>query len=593
MAKARVQRRLAAILAADVVGYSRLIEADEEGTRERLRSLHSELIRPKIAADGGRIVKTSGDGILVEFPSAVDAVRNALDIQEAMHRRNAEVAEDARIVFRVGINVGDVIVEGDDIHGDGVNVAARLEGLAEPGNVYVSSTVYDQAAGKLAAAFDDLGEQTVKNISHPIRVFRARLEGDDAKGGPIIGGKAPHADTRSKPSIAVLPFVNMSGDPEQEYFADGMVDEIITALSRLRWLLVTARTSSFEFKGQAVDIREIARRLNVHYVLEGSVRKAGDRVRIIGQLIDGTSGDHLWADRFDGQLADVFDLQDRITVSVVCAIEPSLRSAEIARAKRKRPENLGAYDYYLRALPHFYASTHEDSIEGLRLIEKALELDSGFALANALAAWFYFNLVTHRWAENPMDDAAKGISLARAALEAEIDDPTAMANAGWVLATLAHDLDAGLAAIDGAIKLGPNSAYAQSLGGWVMTFVGDQETALNRLNEALRLSPSDPLAYRFLTGAAVANLLMGRFDEAVSFGEEARRRQTRWGPTFRTLAAAYAQLGQLDKAKEALARLLEREPSATISHYRSRLPYRIPEQAEKLWEGLRKAGLPE
>ena len=323
------------------------------------------------------------------------------------------------------------------------------------------------------------------------------------------------------------------------------------------------------------------------------MRKAGDRVRIIGQLIDGANGDHLWADRFDGQLADIFDLQDRITESVVGAIEPSLRLAEIEKAKRKRPESLGAYDYYLRALPHFYASTRDGSVEGLKLIDKALALDSNFASANALAAWFYFNLVTHGWSANPEDDSAKGISLARAVLEADTDDPTALANAGWVLATLAHDLDSGVAAIDRAVQLGPNSAYVLSLGGWVMTFEGDQQKAMDRLKEALRLSPSDPLAYRFLTGAAIANLLMGRFEDAVTFGEEARGKNTKWGPIFRTLAAAYAQLGRLDKAAEALSRLLEREPSATISHYRQRLSYKDSEQAERLWDGLRKAGLPE
>ena len=592
MAKDKITRKLAAILAADVVGYSRLVDKDEEGTIARLKAHRKEIIDPIMARDNGRIVKTMGDGLLIEFPSVVNAVRNAVDVQRAMAERNSQVPDEQRMEFRVGINLGDIIVDGDDILGDGVNIAARLEGLAAPGGICISAKVHDEVKGKLDLGYEDAGEQKVKNIPQPIRVFRVLLEKEDAKGAPSGASDTPGPDIQDKPSIAVLPFVNMSGDPEQEYFADGMVDEIITALSRLRWLLVTARTSSFEFKGQAVDIREIARKLNVRYVLEGSVRKAGERVRIIGQLIDGRTGDHLWADRFDGELVDIFDLQDRITESVVSAIEPSLRSAEIERAKRKRPESLDAYDYYLRALPHFYASTQEGSVEGLRLIEKALALDPGFASANALGAWFYFNLVTHRWSSNAKNDAAKGVHLARAALEADIDDPTALANAGWVLAALAHDLDAGVAALDRAIKLGPNSAYVQSLGGWVMSYVGDQKMALERLNEALRLGPSDPLAYRFLTGAARANILIGQYEDAVSLGENARRMYTKWGPIFLTLAAAYAQLGRLDKATEALSRLLELEPSATISHYRERLPYKDPEQAERLWEGLRKAGLP-
>ncbi len=590
MPEERVQRRLAAILAADVVGYSRLMEADEEGTRARLNSVHTELIVPRIVADDGRIVKTSGDGILVEFGSAVDAVRNALDIQAAMRRRNVDVAKESRIEFRVGINLGDIIVEGDDIHGEGVNIAARLEGICEPGEVYISGTVHDQVEGKLAAEFDDLGQQSVKNIVKPVRVYRVKeAVAESARPGtPIELQTSPE-----KPAVAVLPFVNMSGDPEQEYFADGIAEDIITALSRLHWLIVVARTSSFEFKGQNLDVREIARRLDVRYVLEGSVRKAGQRVRITGQLIDASSGAHLWAERFDGEFADIFDLQDKITQNVVGAIEPRLLAAEIERSKRERPNNLDAYDLYLRALPHFYSSTREGSDKALELLDKALELDPIFASANALAAWCYFNRVTHAWSASPKDEAEKGIKLARAALEADTDDPTALANAGWTLAVLAHDLDAGTAAIDRAVELSPNNANVLNMSGWIMTFVGDQEAALSRCKSALRLSPSDPLAYRFLTGAAVASLLMGQFEDAAALGEHARRRYARWGPIFRTLAAAYAQLGRQNKATEALSRLMELEPSVTISHYRDRLPYQDTEQAERLWDGLRKAGLPE
>lgn len=563
---------------------------DEEGTLARLKALRREIIEPSISAHQGRTVKLMGDGTLVEFSSALDAVRCAVEVQQAVEAAQDVEPEGRRIAFRVGINLGDILIDQDDIYGDGVNIAARLEGLAESGGICVSGAIFDQVRNNIDLEFEDLGPQTVKNVVEPVRAYRLRT------GSKPKVARAPPAERRAVPdraSVAVLPFVNMSGDPEQEYFADGMVDEIITALSRLHGLFVAARTSSFMFKGQAIDVRDIAHKLGVRYVLEGSVRKSGDRIRIIGQLIDGATGDHLWADRFDGELADIFDLQDKITDSVVGAIEPTMRSAEIERAKRKRPDSLDAYDYYLRALPHYYASTREGSVEGLRLIDKALELDPAYAPANAVAAWFHFNMVTHGWSANPEHDSAQGLRLARAALDAGTCDPVAMANAGWVLAILARDPESGVAAIDRAVKLSPKSAHVLSLGGWIMTFVGDQEKALARCNAALKLSPSDMLAHRFLTGAAVANLLMGRFEDAVELAEEARRRNARWGPTFRTLAAAHAQLGRQDKAAEALSRLLELEPTATIAHYRERLPYQDPQQAERLWNGLSMAGLPE
>ena len=592
MVEERVQRRLAAILAADVVGFSRLIRADEEGALARLKALRKELIDPSIAQHEGRVVKTMGDGVLVEFQSVVEAVRNAVELQESVAEREADIPENRQILPRVGVNLGDIVIDGDDIYGDGVNVAARLEGLADPGGVCISGAVYEQVRDRIDVEFEDLGEQQVKNIDRPVRVWRWVADASTLATATqsVAGAPLPPSD---KPSVAVLPFVNMSGDSEQEYFADGMAEDIITALSRLHWLIVIARTSSFEFKGQNLDIREIARRLDVRYILEGSVRKAGDRARITGQLIDATSGAHLWADRFDGDLADIFDLQDKITENVVGAIELRLVSAEIERSKRKRPENLDAYDFYLRALPHFYASTRDGSDKALELLDDALALDPTFASANGLAAWCYHNRVTHAWSASLEDDIAKGVGLARVAIEADTDDPTALANAGWAVATLAHDVDAGVGAIDRAVELSPNNAYVLSLGGWIMTFVGDQDKALSRCKSALRLRPSDPLAYRFLTGAAVASLLMGQFEDAVALGEEASQRYTKWGPTFRTLAAAHAQLGRLDKATEMLSRLLQLEPSATISHYRKRLPYQDSEQAERLWDGLRKAGLPE
>jgi adenylate cyclase len=586
MADQRVQRRLAAILAADVVGYSRLMGEDELGTLEHLMTVRRELLEPKIVEYGGRIVKTMGDGVLIEFPSAVNAVQHAVDVQKALATRNKDTLANRRIDLRIGINLGDIIVDGDDIYGDGVNVAARLEGLCAPSEVYVSGVVRDQVAGKTAVVFDDLGERSVKNIDKLVRVYRARAASDADSQSEF---KPPNetSPARMKPSIAVLPFANMSGDPEQEYFADGMVDEIITSLSRLRWLYVAARTSSFEFKGRNQDIRDIARKLDVGYVLEGSVRKAEDRVRIIVQLIDAGTGAHIWADRFDGRLDDIFDLQDKITENVVRAIEPNVLSAEIARAKRKRPESLNAYEHYLKALPLLYEN--ESSAEALHLLDKAIELDPTYGPAYAVAAHIHL----YRVIEGKIEEAERGVRMARAALAADPDDPIVLSQAPFVLATLGRDLDAGIAAIERGVRLYPNVPQMLSQSGYVLTLVGDQETALERFKAALRLNPNNPLAYRVLTGASIACTLMGRFEDAVTFGEEARRQHGKWSVTFRLLTAAYAHLGKPEKAATALAQYRELAPSATISRLKGQLSYRNLDQAERLWSGLRKAGLPE
>ena len=591
MAEERVQRRLAAILCADVAEYSRLMGVDDEGTLAALKAHRRELIDPLLTQHQGRIVKTTGDGILIEFASVIDAVRCAVVIQQGMEERNANVPQGQRILFRVGINLGDIIVEDGDIFGDGVNVAARLEALARPGEINVSASVREQLGEKLPIGYADMGEHNVKNIARPIHVYKIekRIEPGVAASNPA----KPSLALPDRPSIAVLPFQNMSGDPEQDYFADGMVEEIITGLSRLRWLFVTSRTSSFQFKGLNLDLREIARRLGVGYVLEGSVRKAGSRIRITGQLIDAATGAHMWAERYDGTMDDIFDLQDKITSSVVSAIEPSVRSAEIDRAARKRPGSLDAYDYYLRALLQHYRSTRESCDEGVRLLETALSLDPNYACAGALAAWFYFLRVLAGWTSSPQEEFARGVYLARAALDLGPDDPFALSLAGWVVATLGGDLEAGAAAIERAVHLSPNSAQIVDLSGYVLTLVGDQEVALERFARALRLSPADPLSYRFNTGAGIASLLMGRYEEAVAFCEEARRSHGKWGPTFRILTAGYAHLGRTSKAAETLTRYRELEPAASITHLRRQLPYRNSEQAERLWEGLRKAGLPE
>jgi len=420
-------RRLAAILAADVAGYSRLLGADEGGTLKRLGAIRAELTDPKIAEHHGRIVKTMGDGLLVEFGSVVDALRCASEVQSAMAERNAAITAGDRIEFRIGINVGDIVVEHDDIFGDGVNVAARLEGLAEPGGICVSARVQEDAAGKLDLAFEDIGPQQLKNIARSVHVYRVRPARDStAASRPVL----PLPD---KPSIAVLPFANMSGDPEQEYFADGMVEEITTALSRIRWLFVIARNSSLTYKGQAVDVKQVGHVLGVRYVLEGSVRKAGSRVRITAQLIDATNATHLWADRFDGSLEDVFDLQDKVASSVAGIIEPTLQAAETARSAGRPTDDLTAYDLYLRAFPMFLAASRQIP-EALRLLERAIERDPHYGLALAWAALCCYRLVNDGRSEDPAADARKGADFARRALKVDGDDPGILANAAQALA---------------------------------------------------------------------------------------------------------------------------------------------------------------
>jgi TolB-like protein/class 3 adenylate cyclase len=395
-------RRLTAILAADMAGYSRLMGADEEGTHERLKAHLGELVDPKIKEHRGRIVKNTGDGLLAEFASVVDAVRCAVEVQRGMAERNAAVFPNERIEFRIAINLGDVIAEGEDIFGDGVNVAARLEALAEPGGICVSRVVRDQVRDRLDFAFEDLGEQQVKNIARPVRVYRVR----EAIAAKVPSAAPPPAlPLPDKPSIAVLPFANMSGDPEQEYFADGMVEEIITALSRIRWLFVIARNSSFTYKGQAVDVKQVGRELGVRYVLEGSVRKAGGRVRITAQLIDSTSGVHLWADRFDGSLEDVFELQDKVASSVAGVIEPTLQAAETRRSAQRPTNDLTAYDLYLRAYAMFFSSQIP---EALRLLERAIERDPSYGPALALAAFCYMRACQDGGSEDPEAESRKG-----------------------------------------------------------------------------------------------------------------------------------------------------------------------------------------
>jgi TolB-like protein/class 3 adenylate cyclase len=584
MAEARVERRLAAILAADVAGYSRLMGVDEEGTLAALKAYRRELIDPKISEHRGRIVKTTGDGALVEFASAVDAVRCAMEIQRALADRNASIPEDRRIEFRIGINVGDIIIDEGDIYGDGVNIAARVEALASPGAICLSDNAYQQIKGKLALDVSDMGEQQLKNIPQPVRLYSIRLDGTSAR---------PALALPDRPSIAVLPFQNMSGDAEQEYFADGMVEDIITALSRIRWLFVIARNSSFTYKGRTVDVKQVGRELGVRYVLEGSVRKSVNRVRITGQLIDASTGTHLWADRFDGALEDIFDLQDRVTASVVSAVAPKLERVEIERAKRKPTESLDAYDYYLRGVASAIPYTREGDNEALRLFYRAIELDPDFAVAYGWAAWIFVTRKSNGWMTDRALEIAEAARLGRRAVELGDDDAAALCWGGFALAYVAYELDDGIAYVDRALVLNPNLAAAWYVSAWLRVFIGEPEDAIERLARAMRLSPLDPFIFRMHAGIAYAHFFAGRYDDASSWAEKAVRARPTWLTAVRGAAASHALAGRLDEAHKYMARMRELDPALCISNLKDLLPLRRVEDFAKWAEALRKAGLPE
>jgi len=542
-------RRLAAILAADVAGYSRLMGADEEGTLERLKALRRELVDPKIAEHHGRIVKTTGDGILVEFASVVDAVRCAVEVQQAMAGRHTGVKADNRIELRIGINLGDMIVEGDDLYGDGVNIAARIEALADAGGVFVSNTVHDHVRDRLPFVFEDLGEQQVKNIARPVRVYRVR---DTAAKSPsaLVPSALPLPD---KPSIAVLPFANMSGDPEQEYFADGMVEEIITALSRIRWLFVIARNSTFTYKGQSVDVKQVGHELGVRYVLEGSVRKAGQRVRITGQLIDATTGTHLWADRFDGSLEDVFELQDKVAVSVAGVIEPRLQAAEISRSSERSTDDLTAYDLNLRAYAMFWSSAKHIP-EALRLTKQAIARDPRYGPALAWAAYCCVALIHGNQSENREANRREGVDFARRALQVAGDDPGVLTNASYALAYFGEDIGAMMALVDRALALNPSFARGWYISGVIKLWAGQPDVAIEHVEASMRLSPRAPVgpALGVIGGA---HFFARRFTEAVPKLLLAIQEYSSYIQPYRYLAACYAHMGQFDDAQEIVARL--------------------------------------
>ena len=592
MAEERVQRRLAAIVAADVVGYSRLMGEDDQGTLQRLKALRSELFDPKVAEHGGRIFKTTGDGILIEFPSAVNAVQHALDVQDALVGRNADIAQDNRIELRIGVNLGDILAEEDDIYGDGVNVAARLETLCQPGEVYVSASVRDQVEGKLEAAFEDLGEQSLKNIERAVRVYRV-VAGGRATTKPGTGEAPALPD---KPSIAVLPFQNMSGDAEQEYFSDGITEDIITALSRVRWFFVTARNSTFAYKGTAPDIRQVATDLGVRYVLEGSVRKAGSRVRISAQLIDGATGNHVWAERYDRELADIFEVQDEITRAVVGAIEPELGRAEQERARGKPPESLRARDVFQRGMWHLNRRSEDDLEEALRLFRQAIAEAPGLAVAHAGAGEACFFQISSGYADARGDARealrAQMLEFGRRAVELDNQDAFTHLALGRAL-NLQGDNEGAIAELETAVRLNPSSAQAHYALGWAMIWGGRATEGISHVETAMRLSPHDPYFGQFLVRMSEANLVARRPEEAIDWARRSLRQPNTQTSRWVMLAVALAHTGRIEEARQALESLQRLAPGYDVTLARDIFRFGDPETRDYFLDGLRKADLPE
>ncbi len=588
MADEYIERRLAAIFAGDIAGYSRLMSVDEEGTLRQLKAHRKELVDPKIAEYRGRIVKTTGDGMLVEFVSVVDAVRCAVDIARGMLERNMSVPPERRIEFRMGINVGDIMSDDNDIFGDGVNVAARLEALAEPGGIMVSRIVYEQVRDKLNFSFEDMGEQAVKNIARPVGVHRVSFR----ESAPAVhigsSGQAARPDASDRPSIAVLPFTNIGSDPEQEYFADGISEDIITGLSKLRWFFVIARNSSFAYKGKAVDVKRAARELGVRYVLEGSVRKGGNRLRITAQLIDASTGNHIWADRYDGELTDIFDLQDEITRKVVAAIEPKLLEAEAMRSHSRSPQDIGGWDLVMRANSIFWRMTRADVESAIAILRTAVDRHPDYAPAQSMLAFaLQFGAIpigTFR-----SQDAKEALELASRATEIDENDPWAHLALGWA-ALQQRQTDLAVEQYQRAIAINPNFAAAYGHLGAALALDGQCGKAIEHLEQAVRMSPHDPQMFFFDANLAIAHYLSGRYQDGVAFGRKAVQQRAGFSGGHRIYAASLAQAGQVEEARAVLDQLKKLQPDISIAWIEENSPYRREPMA-KIVAGLKKAGL--
>ncbi len=587
MEPTRIDRKLTAILSADVKGYSRLMGEDEVATIRTLTA-YRELIISLIQKHRGRVVDTVGDNLLADFGSVVDAVTCAVEVQRELAERNSELPDHRRMEFRIGINLGDVIIEGDRIYGDGINIAARVEGLADGGGICISGTVHDQVKNKVDVGFVDLGEQTVKNISTPVRIYRILT--DSPTSSPHL---AVHREfSPDKPTIAVLPFVNMSGDSEQEYFSDGITEDIITALSRIRWFFVIARNSTFAYKGTSPDVRRVAKDLGVRYVLEGSVRKAASRVRISAQLIEGTTGKHLWAERYDRNLEDVFAVQDEITQTVVGTIEPELAKAERERARAKKPENLDSWDLYQRGMYLVQKGTKEDLDEAQPLFDRAIESNPTFGAAFAGLALNHIYFVVNGLTDSPKDHREKALLAARRAVELDDEDALARAVLGVVhLYRLEHE--EAISNLQTALDLNPSSAYAHlHLGAALLHGFGKAEEAITQFDLTIRLSPHDPNLGPTMGRIAVAHFCLGDYEQAVEYARKALRYpMTQHRPNV-ILVSALAHLGRDEEAERARAELLRRRPDFTCS-FKEIFPSTFPDLVARIVAGLRKAGVPE
>jgi len=586
-----MERRLAAILAADVVSYSRLMGKDEAGTLAALKAHQVAFINPTIANHRGRIVKLMGDGVLLEFASVVDAVECAVALQRGMTERNEGQPKEKRIEFRIGINLGDVIIDGDDIHGDGVNIAARLEGLAPPAGICVSANVHDQLAGKVEMAFEDQGAQELKNIDRPVRVWRWIPDGSAADTG-IAGREATEPlPLPEKPSIVVLPFDNMSSDAEQGHFADGIVESITAALSRIGSFFVIARNSAFTYKGRAVKVQEIGRELGVAYVLEGSIQRVGQRVRITVQLIETNGGAHIWADHYDGTMDGIFDLQDQITEHVAGALQPSIRIAEIRRSQRKRPQDLGAYDYAMQAMPYVWALNKEEVAKALGLLDKAMAIDPDYPLALSLAGWCHAQRSVYNWADDIAQSQAEALKLAERAVQLNGDDPLVLAVLGAVH-SFVRNYGTARILLERALVLDPNAAWAHSRLGWLENYSDQPDRAIEYFQRALRLSPLDPMNFNNYVGIGSAHEVAGDYDEAVKLYRRALAEQPHAGWIYRNLASSLAGAERMEEAKAAYDRMMEIYPELTVSKFRKAMVF-SPAALDRMAANLMKLGLPD
>jgi len=582
-----VERRLAAILAADVVGYSRLMGNDEAGTLNALKTHREELIEPKLAQFHGRIVKLLGDGLLAEFPSAVEAVQCAVEVQNTMHDRNMDVPENRRIIYRMGINIGDIVVENDDIFGDGVNVAARLEVLAKPGGICISGNVHEQLGGKTDLGFKDIGEQSVKNIAKPVSVWRWVTD--------IAGQVTLELTLPDKPSIAVLPFTNMSGDPDQEYFADGITEDIITALSKFRWFFVIARNSTFVYKGQAVDVKRVGRELGVRYVLEGSVRKAANRVRVTAQLIEAETGTHVWADRFDRRLEDIFELQDEITSTIAAMVEPELAGLERERAMRKPTENLGAWDLFQRGMALTWQQDRMGIIAGRKLARQAVELDPSFGQAYGLLAFGAFFLLVYEWADDRNGVLRQGIADANKSISIDRRDYFGYHALGR-LHTMAGAHSPAIRALETCVSINPNFALGYMGLEEAHVYGGDPEKAILYADTAIQLSPNDPIMWGMLHYKASAYLRLDDFDRAIELFEKVCEFPTAQYVPSAILASLYILQGREVEGRKALRNARRLEPNLSIAVMKKIYGIsgaRPGTRAWRLLDALRTAGLAE